>query len=62
VLRFDLEAIAVNAGDAHAFACGRRATSRAPFTVSDADTSAVIIDLLHDCHDSSDEPSRTIVQ
>src|SRR6185369_9220839 len=58
----DLEAIAVNADDAHAFTDGRRAAARAPFAVADANTAVVVVDRGDHRHHFSDEPSHPVVQ
>ena len=61
-LGFDVQAIAVNAGDPNSLADGRRAAARAPFAVADADAAAMLVDGGDDRHDLSDQPPRAVVE
>ena len=62
MLRFDLQAIAVNVYDPDAFADRRRATARRPFAVANADSSAMRIDWLDDHNHSAEELRGWIVE
>src|SRR3954469_10929686 len=59
---FDVQAIALNAGDSDPFADGCGTAPGAPFAIADADSADMFVHCADHRHDLSDEPRGWIVQ